>query len=300
MTVIGVVAPGAMGSGVARRLREHGAEVLTLLEGRSSATQARAAQAGMTGTDVPGLLRADMILSIVPPAEALPLAERLAPAMGRLPRKPLYVDCNAVSIQTAEAVGAVISPTGARFVDGGIIGGPPVPGAAGPTFYVSGAEAGSAGAVLRQFGIAVEVLDGPVGAASALKMSYAGITKGLTAIASIMILGAERAGAGAALRTELAASQPQLLARFGKSIPDMVPKAYRWVAEMQEIAAFLGEDAAGAAVFESIAAVYDRIARDAGGPRREVGTLEAFVRPNQRPACPPPDSNRQALTDVGF
>ena len=82
-------------------------------------------------------------------------------------------------------------------------------------------------------------------------MSYAGITKGVTAIAAIMVLGATRAGAADALIAELRESQPQLAARFAKGLPDMVPKAYRWVAEMREIAAFLDGDPAGAAMFEA-------------------------------------------------
>lgn len=74
---------------------------------------------------------------------------------------------------------------------------------------------------------AADVVIGPVGAASALKMSYAGITKGIAAVASAMVLGAERAGAGPALRAELAESQPQLLARFATTLPDVIPKAHR-------------------------------------------------------------------------
>jgi hypothetical protein len=113
-------------------------------------------------------------------------------------------------------------------------------------------------------------------------MSYAGITKGLAAIASIMILGAERAGAGPALRAELASSQPQLLARFGSSLPDMLPKAYRWIAEMREISAFLRDDPAGAAVFQGIAQFYERISADNAGERTEARRIEVFVAPPER------------------
>ena len=125
--------------------------------------------------------------------------------------------------------------TGTPFVDAGIIGGPPKPGGAGPVFYLSGEKAGEV-AALEEFGLACKVLDGPVGAASALKMSYAGITKGLTALASVMILAATRAGTADALRRELGDSQPMLLAWFERQIPSMFGKAYRWVAEMEEIA----------------------------------------------------------------
>ena len=275
--VIGVVAPGAMGSAVAARLVAHGATVLTLLDGRSAGTCARAQAAGMKGVDEAGLVRADAILSIVPPGEALALARRLTPALAAAGTKPVFVDCNALDVRTVVAVGDVITATGAAFVDGGIIGFPPTQGSPGPSFYLSGPSAAALAATLAQLGLQVRPIDGPVGAASALKMSYAGITKGLAAVATMMILGADRAGAGPALRAELAASQPQLLARFTASLPDMVPKAYRWVAEMHEIAAFLGDDPAGAATFEAIAQLYARIAADADGARAEVGVIERFA-----------------------
>ena len=216
MTRIGVVAPGAMGSAVARRLAGHGATVLTLLEGRSAATRDRAEAAGMVGTDEAGLAEADLLLSIVPPAEAMALAVRMKPALRAAARPALYVDCNALDVRTVQAVGSVIGP---RFVDAAIIGLPPRPGTPGPTFYFAGDDAPAVVAVLSPLGLVARAMDGGIGAASALKMGYAGITKGLAALASIMILGAERAGAGPALRAELAASQPQLLARFESSLP---------------------------------------------------------------------------------
>ncbi len=130
MTVIGVIAQGTMGSGVGRRLRESGAEVRTLLSGRSPASAERARAAGMVAAaDERALLEgADFFLSILPPGEAEPLARRLAPTLAALDRKPVYIDCNAVSPQTAIRIGEIIAPTGADFVDGGIIGGPPRPG----------------------------------------------------------------------------------------------------------------------------------------------------------------------------
>lgn len=272
---VGVVAPGAMGSAVAQRLVEHGARVLTLLDGRSPATRARAEAAGMEGADLDGVAGADIVLSIVPPAEALSLAHRLAPALGA--RRTVFVDCNALDVRTVQEVGRVVVSAGASFVDGGIIGFPPRPGAPGPVFYLAGPDAGPVARTLAGLGLRCKAMEGPVGAASALKMSYAGITKGIAAIASAMILGAERAGAGEALRAELAESQPQLLARFASTLPDMLPKAHRWVAEMREIAAFLGDDPAAAAVFEGIAQLYDRVAQDVAGGRQEAGIIERFA-----------------------
>jgi putative dehydrogenase len=275
---ITVIAPGAMGSGIAGVLSAHGADVLTSLEGRSPASVARAQAAGMRGASEAEVAGAGLILSIVPPGQAIGVARRLAGLLATVERKPIVVDCNALDVGTVREVGRVIGEVGAAFVDGGIIGGPPKPGVVGPSLYLSGDDAGRVGATLRRLGLKIRVIEGGVGAASALKMSYAGITKGITAIASMMILGANRAGAADALMAELRESQPELVARFARGLPDMVPKAYRWVAEMREIAAFLDGDPAGAAMFEAAAQLYGRLATDHEGERSEVGALEAFAR----------------------
>ncbi len=281
MAVIGVIAQGMMGAGVGRRLRENGAEVRTLLSGRSPASAERAKAAGMVAAaDERELLDgADFFLSILPPAEAEPLAHRLAPTLTALDRKPVYVDCNAVSPQTAIRIGEIIAPTGADFVDGGIIGGPPRPGYS-PTIYASGSLAGQT-AVLRDWGIDWRVIDGPAGAASALKMSYAGITKGTTAIASAMLLGAARFGCSEALIAELTESQPEMLARFRQGIPRMYDKAYRWVGEMEEISDFLEKDPPSHDIYAAIARLYGYLAAAEAekepGPDNAVHTLDRVL-----------------------
>ena len=274
---VSVIAPGAMGAAVGRRLADHGATVLTLLDGRSKATWDRAAAAGMIAADEAQIAASDFILSIVPPGSAEALADRLRAAITATARKPVYVDCNAVNVETIRRIAAVITRSGAPFIDGGIIGGPPRSGSDGPTFYLSG-EAAQAAEPFADFGLKIRLLDAPVGAASALKMSYAGITKGLTALGAAMILGAARAGAGEALHAELAQSQPQLLERFERALPDMFPKAYRWVAEMQQIAGFLDEDEAASMIYEGAAKLYERLASDVEGDRHEIGMLQRFLK----------------------
>jgi 3-hydroxyisobutyrate dehydrogenase-like beta-hydroxyacid dehydrogenase len=265
-----------MGSAVASRLAEHGARVLTSLAGRSPASRDRARAAGMVDADDRQLAEADIILSILPPAEAAGLAERLAPALALAGRKPVYVDCNAVDVGTVARIAAILGAGGTPFVDGAIIGSPPRPGQPGPTFYLAG-EPASGLAILGELGLRVRILEGPVGAASALKMAYAGITKGLTALGAAMVLAADRAGAGPALREELAASQPQLLQRFRKALPDMYSKADRFAGEMREIAAFAGTDDAVARIYQSIADLYERLGTDFRGERLEMGRLDAFL-----------------------
>jgi putative dehydrogenase len=279
METVAIIAQGEMGAGVGRRLVERGARVLTSLRGRSPASAERAGRAGMVAVEDDAALieQSDFFLSIVPPGDAVTLAERMKPALARATRKPVYIDCNAVAPDTAERIGAVLADTGCRYVDAGIIGGPPSGASPGPRFYASGEAAGAMERLARH-GLSVRVIDGPVGAASALKMSYAGITKGTTAIGAAMMLGASRAGCAAALREELADSQPQMLAWLASAVSRMPPKAYRWVAEMEEIGDFLGQERAEHDVYAAIARFYQRLAHgmEKLAEGDELAALEAF------------------------
>jgi 3-hydroxyisobutyrate dehydrogenase-like beta-hydroxyacid dehydrogenase len=268
-----------MGSAVGRRLSEHGARVLTSLTGRSIATIRRAEMAGMIGADDDAIAQADVILSILPPNEAFALAERFAAPLSRASHKAIFADCNAINVKTVRQIAAVITPTGAAFVDGG-----PPPGQSGdPTFYFSG-QAAPALAGLSNLGLNIRVMKAPIGAASALKMSYAGINKGTTLLTAAMLLGATRAGAADALRAELSESRPELLARYARSIPDMYPKAHRWAPEMEEIAEFLSDDPAARLIFQGMAALCRRLAADQSGEQAEIQSLDAFIARLTEPA----------------
>ncbi len=277
--VIAIHSAGAMGSALSVRLREHGARVLTSLPGRNPATVDRARKAGMEDVSPEIIATADIILSIVPPSEAVALAKGFVTLLRESRHKPVFIDCNALSPKTKTEVAVTLAGTGCEFIDGAIIGAPPQPGENGPRLYVSGEQRGRA-SILRTLGLDLRQIDGPIGAAAALKMSYAGITKGLTAIAAAMLLAASRAGASTELYWELDESLPQLLSRFEKGIPDMYPKAYRWVAEMREIAAFLSEDQAAALIYEGAAQFYDRLASDVENKGQERATLDEFFRVN--------------------
>jgi L-threonate 2-dehydrogenase len=287
---VAIIAPGAMGAAVGKRLSAHGVRVLTSLTGRSDATVARARDAGMAAASDAEIAAADFILSILPPGDALALAQRFAPILSASNAKPVYVDCNAINPATVTRVAEAIGPTGCPFVDAGIIGPPPPPipraqagegglGASGPRFYASGEAAGRF-AALRQYGLDVRVLDGPLAAASALKMSYAGITKGTQAIGAAMMLAAMRGGSAAALFDELSFSQKEMLAQFKRQLPAMPAKAYRWIAEMQEIAGFVGDDPAARQLYQGAAHFYERMAEDFSGDQTAVAALTAFLSKN--------------------
>jgi 3-hydroxyisobutyrate dehydrogenase-like beta-hydroxyacid dehydrogenase len=274
---IGIIAPGAMGAAVAQRLRARGATVAVTLHGRGPASAARAAGLAVQASEAALAGWADVILSILPPGEAAGLAERLAPVLCPRGAGVIFADCNAVSPDTVRAIAASLH--GVRVADVGIIGGPPKGEGPGPRFYASG-EAAEALRPLAGWGLDVRPIGGGIGAASALKMSYAGIAKGLVAIASAMALAAARAGAAEALFAELAESQPALLAHLRRSLPGMPDKAYRWVAEMEEIEAFL-EGMPFAPAFQAAARHYEAIAADRAQPAPDgpVAQLAALFAP---------------------
>src|SRR6516162_7958041 len=136
--VIAILSPGAMGSAISARLVEHGACVLTSLDGRSAATVDRARAAGMQDASPDTIATADLILSIVPPGEAVALAKGLVTRLSESRRKPVYIDCNALSPRTKTEIAGILAGTGCDILDGAIVGAPPQPGEKGPRIYVSG------------------------------------------------------------------------------------------------------------------------------------------------------------------
>src|SRR5436309_6268737 len=128
-----------MGHSVGAVLRGHGLDVLTCLQGRSERTRALSAEAGLRDTaSVEELVRSvDVLLCILVPSEALATARRVADAIRATGTDILYADCNAVAPQTARQISDVITAAGARYADGGIIGGPPTMQAS-PRIYTSG------------------------------------------------------------------------------------------------------------------------------------------------------------------
>jgi 3-hydroxyisobutyrate dehydrogenase-like beta-hydroxyacid dehydrogenase len=268
-----------MGAAVGARLAARGARVLTSTAGRSAASIERAHTANMQAVSDDELVTADIFLSIVPPNQAASLARRIAERCKATGSKPVYIDFNAVSPKTAIEVAAILTSSGATFIDGGIIGGPPKGEAPGPTFYASG-PVGDRVEILNRYGLAAKALDGGIGAASALKMSYAGITKGIIALGASMILAAKQAGVDHALRAELGDSQADMLARLARAIPDMLPKAYRWVPEMREIEGFIGTERPESHIYRGMADFYAQIAANLEGEKSMVSTLSGFFAPS--------------------
>lgn len=257
---IAIIGAGQMGSAIGARCVERGARVITPLAGRSQASQQRALEVGMESCTLEELVRAQAILSIVPPGEAMQVAESLLPLLAHAPA--LFIDANALAPASKQAMAQRVAEAGGRFLDGVIIGPPPRKTEPGPRIYASGEYAADA-AFLGSYGLDLRVLDGPVGIAAALKMCYGGLNKGITALTTAVLLAAERSGVSEALLDEWVISLPYIRKSAPKSVPAMYPKAHRWIAEFEEIAAFAGEDAASSEIFAAIARFFEERARSA-------------------------------------
>ncbi|MBX3000740.1 MAG: NAD(P)-dependent oxidoreductase [Caldilineaceae bacterium] len=233
---IGIISPGDMGHVVGDVLRAGGLRVVACLDGRSPRTKALAQQAHLEdlGSVEAVVSEADAILSILVPAEAERAATAVATAMQQRGASLLYADCNAISPATTRLIGERIEAAGGRFVDASIIG--PPPRRVGATrFYASGPHAGDL-AALNDYGLHVIPIGERVGDASALKMCYAALTKGLTALSTELLVAAEALGITEPLQAEFRQSQSSMLAQMERGLPGMPPKARRWVGEMEEIA----------------------------------------------------------------
>jgi len=278
MTTVGILSPGDMGHTVGKRLKEHGLRVIAHLADRSARTRGLADKAGIEEVDSYDSLvgEADVVLCILVPAEAGAAAQTVAEALQRTGADLLYADCNAVAPHTTIEIGETITEAGGRFVDASIIG--PPPRREGATrFYASGIYAGEL-ARLEDYGLDVPVISDSIGDASAIKMCYAGMTKGLTALCTNLLVAAEALGVRDALFDEWGMSQEAMLKRV-QGLPSMPPKSRRWVGEMEEIAATMAgvgmspkfhEGAADIYRFVGASTLADRTPEDPDEPSLEL------------------------------
>ncbi|HET9080414.1 MAG TPA: DUF1932 domain-containing protein [Trebonia sp.] len=229
-TTVGLLHPGEMGAAVGKCLAGAGHRVLWAPEGRGAATKERAEEAGLTGVALAEIVaRSDVIVSVCPPHAARDVARQVTGFGG------LYLDANAISPATAGEVAAIVAAAGAGFADGGIIGPPPV--APGLTrLYLSGPRAAEIQALFGGTDVDARVVPAP-GSASAVKMAYASWTKGSAALLLAARALARAEGMESVLLEEWALSQPGLEKRWDGAAAAAAAKGWRWVGEMEEIAA---------------------------------------------------------------
>jgi len=261
ITNVGVVSPGDMGQAIAGRLKESGLNVYAALDGRSERTKTLAREAGLTdrGSMEKLVATCELVLSVINPGEALNVAREVAAAMKKTARKIALADLNAVSPQTAREADRMIREAGGMFIDGGIIGPPPRGEKDKPRIYVSGPDAYLFEQVSHP-NLLIRVLSERVGDASGVKMCYAAMTKGTTALAVELLVAARKLGVEQALEKELRESRSDVFDWQMKNIAVMPPKAYRWVPEMQEIAKTFGELGLTRRIFEGATDIYALVA----------------------------------------
>jgi 3-hydroxyisobutyrate dehydrogenase-like beta-hydroxyacid dehydrogenase len=245
-----------MGAALGAALLRGGQSVAWLPEGRSVATTERAQAAGLRpAVGIDELVgTSDLILSVCPPHAAVGVAV-LAASGAAAGRRWTYVDANAVSPATAELIGRIVEQAGGRFVDGGIIG--PPPSRPGTTrLYLSGPDAVPASAGLASPLIEIHVLGERPGDASALKLCYAGWTKGSAALVVACRAAARKAGVEQALEVEWRTSQPELADRYQHALRSAARKGWRWAGEMEEIAAMFASLGLPPGFHEAAAALF--------------------------------------------
>ena len=216
-----------MGSAVGATLASRGETVIWASAGRSAATAERAQIAGLedVGSVEELCRRSDVIISVCPPHAAAEVAEAAQGFPG------IYVDANAVSPATARSIEELVG----RCVDGGIIG--PPPAEQGTTrLYLSGREAGLVADLFAETAVDARVVSAEVGAASAVKMAFAGWTKGSAALLLAIRALARVEGVEETLLDEWRLSLPQLEDRSVAAARSAQKKSWRWIGEMEEIA----------------------------------------------------------------
>ena len=270
---VGIMSMGEMGSAVARALTVAGWRVVTVTGDRSPRTVERARTAGAEAVDTLDQLvtEAEVVVSIVPPGAASDVADRLSASIGSVGSTPIVVDANAVNPMTAEAIARTLEAAGARFVDGDIIGGPPAAGKRPTRLYLSGGHAEHVAGLLDCPELRAVTLSGPATGASSLKMAYAAWSKGSAALALTAWALAKSLGVERALLAEWEESQPELR-RVCENAARGAGRAWRFVAEMDQIASALDSVHLPAGAAEGAVSVYQRLAplKDEHGPPVET------------------------------
>ncbi|KAL5345212.1 hypothetical protein ACLOAV_009582 [Pseudogymnoascus australis] len=284
LATVGVLSIGEMGLGVAKLLIAHNYRVVTNITGRSKYTQERAEEGKIEtlATDEDVVREADYILSIVPPRDALATAQRVADVLNLhegIRSSPLYyLDLNAVSPRSARTILSLFrDPSVVLPVDGGIFGGPPslkgapIDGSGDPSWYkpkipASGpykvVDSPKSGQHLAET-LNMRHISAEIGQASGLKMCFASTLKGLSGILTQSFTTAQQLGVLDELKALLGEISPATLHAAETSVPRVPPKAYRWVAEMEEIAATFSEEAGFEKdLFLGVAGVYKTMAND--------------------------------------
>jgi 3-hydroxyisobutyrate dehydrogenase-like beta-hydroxyacid dehydrogenase len=264
---VGVIHPGAMGVSVAASAVNSGHTVYWASQGRSAETCTRAEKHSLQDVGTIGQLcaRSDILISICPPHAAEDVAREVIAHQ----YDGLFCDANAISPQRSIAIGGLLNAAGIAFVDGSIIGGP----AWKPNstwLYLSGSRAVELAECFAQGPLVTLVIGDEIGKASALKMCYAGLTKGTTALLCAILSAAEQLGVRDELYAQWTHDKPNAVAENERRVLGATEKAWRFEGEMQEIAATLGSVCLPDGFHLAAAELYHRLAPLKENPTPEI------------------------------
>jgi 3-hydroxyisobutyrate dehydrogenase-like beta-hydroxyacid dehydrogenase len=260
---LGILHPGEMGLSIAASAQNSGLRVYWVSAGRSKETAERAARIGLEDAGSLGTMceRCSVIISVCPPDAAEDVATHVL-AEGFT---GLYVDMNAIAPQRAVHIGEMMSAAGARFVDGGIIGGPAwKPNATWA--YLSGDHAQEVADCFVAGPLGTRIIGTEIGKASALKMCFAAYTKGTTALLAAVMATADGLGVRAELKQQWAQDGSGFAQEAEKRVTQVTAKAWRFAGEMDEIAATLEAVGLPDGFHLAAAEVYRRLAEFKGAP----------------------------------
>lgn len=279
MTNLGILHPGQMGISVAASAKNSGCTVYWAGEGRSAQSHARAQQHGLHDAgSVAALCRvSEVIVSVCPPHAV----EEVAAKVVEHGFQGIFVDANAISPQRAQNIAAQVNSGGAAFVDGGIIGGPAwKPGTT--WLYLSGPMAQQAADAFAAGPLETEVIGDEIGKASALKMCFAALTKGTTALLTAVFGAAEQLNVLDELMAEWGRNGAKAGAENERKVREVTAKAWRFVGEMEEIAATFAAAGMPAGFHQAAADIYKRLAEFKDAPATPA--IEEVLAALQTPA----------------
>ncbi|WP_299951187.1 NAD(P)-dependent oxidoreductase [uncultured Ruegeria sp.] len=232
---IGMIGAGEMGAALARVFGEAGHQVLSDLRGRSEETHTRAQEAGIQAAHLLQVVaETDILFSVLPTQYAKEAAAEVADLIEQTGKTPIFVEANAISPRLTCEIAGLITNAGAVAIDAGLVGAPPSE-TTRPRLYACGGDLSTL-RVLDQTGFDLVELSGGIGKASAFKMAYAAMTKGVNALLFNAMLAADAHDLLDTFLAEVEASQPQLAARARANIPRLPADAARWQDEMRQIA----------------------------------------------------------------
>jgi len=254
--IVGLLHPGEMGVSIGSAAKTSGCQVLWTSQGRGPSTRKRALDANLTEEQHLSTLlsKAEIVISVCPPHAAIELAQEVAAYR----YQGIFVDANAISPDSARKIDGIVKTGGAAFVDGGIIG-PPATRENLCRMYLCGKDADEVAAVFLGSLLDARVVTGQVGQASALKMAYAAWTKGSDALMLAIRALATHEGVESALMQEWALSQPELATRSNQAATGSAPKAWRFAAEMREIANTFEASGLPCGFHQAAAEIFERL-----------------------------------------